>query len=103
MNDTKDAQINKIPECYKPSSGLYGLSREQLSNDTLKLIEELFTYHRWDAEQNQQGAAISYALAHAYFTIVQNVPVSPSRTRALNALTDARMLANQAITFRGAV
>lgn len=68
-----------------------------------RAIKELFTYRRWTTEQEKRSAPVSEALQLAYKTILLNVPASPSRTRALNCLTDARMLANQAITFGGDV
>ena len=41
------------------------------------------------------------ALKAAAMEIMIHVPPSPSRTRALNHLIDARMLANAAITHKG--
>lgn len=67
------------------------------------MISELFTYRPWDEEQEMQGAKVNKHLQEAYLAIVMHVPPSPSRTRALNMITDARMLANQAITFKGEV
>lgn len=67
------------------------------------MISELFTYRPWDEEQEMQGAKVNKHLQEAYLAIVMHVPSSPSRTRALNMITDARMLANQAITFKGEV
>jgi hypothetical protein len=92
-------------ESYKPSE-LLSRVHEMPPNDKEfrgSLIDELFDYHPWNEEQKRQGEWVNRTLKHAYQTIVEYVPVSRSRTRALNALTDARMLANQAITFKGKV
>lgn len=77
----------------------------ELSNhsDTLNGIDDLFRYHPWDIEKIDCGNAVRDALKGAYHAILANVPPSPSRTRALNCVTDARMLANAAITFDGEV
>ncbi len=73
------------------------------SDQDNELLEEgaawLFDYHPWTEEQRLQGAPVREALKHAYMTIVRNVKSGPMRTRALNMITDCRMLANQAITF----
>jgi len=66
-------------------------------------VKELFTYHAWSVEQIEKGQKVKNALAEAYKAILLNVPSSPSRTRALNCLTDARMLANASISFNGEV
>lgn len=62
---------------------------------------ELFTYHPWDEAQQHAGERVRDALANAFLAIQNYVPSSPTRTRALNMLLDARMLANAAITFKG--
>lgn len=64
-------------------------------------IRDLFEYHPWGQSQVAQGEAVRNALASAYRTIIDNVPPCPTRTRAMNMLLDARMLANAAITFKG--
>lgn len=64
-------------------------------------VRNLFEYHPWDKEQGDKGEAVRNALASAYRAIIESVPPCPTRTRALNMLTDARMLANAAITFKG--
>lgn len=66
-------------------------------------VESLFAFQPWDDEQQEAGKYVREALADAYLAILTTVPPCPTRTRALNALTDARMLANQAITFKGQV
>lgn len=64
-------------------------------------VRNLFEYHPWDKEQQDNGEAVRNALASAYRTLIHYVPPCPTRTRALNMITDARMLANAAITFKG--
>lgn len=68
-----------------------------------KAISELFTYAPWTTAQCKQAEPVREALEAAYFAVLMNVPSSPARTRALNCISDARMLANQAITFEGEV
>src|SRR4051812_10678678 len=67
---------------------------------TLGNIGDAFTYQAWERSQAEQGDQVREALVAAAKTILRNVPETPLRTRALNCLIDARMLANAAITFR---
>lgn len=71
--------------------------------DAAKVVEDLFEYHPWDEQQQEQGRLVRNSLADAYKSILGNVPPGPTRSRALNMLVDCRMLANQAITFKGEV
>jgi hypothetical protein len=64
-------------------------------------LDEVFTFHPWSGEQIAAGRVVRDQLAGAFAAIVNNAPPSPLRTRALNAVVDARMLANAAITFKG--
>lgn len=64
-------------------------------------VEEVFRYQPWNPDQVDAGNQVRDALVLAAKTILRTVPPSPSRTRALNAVMDARMLANQAISFFG--
>jgi hypothetical protein len=68
---------------------------------TAENVEEAFHYQAWDKEQIAAGNVIRAALIEAATTILANAPETPLRTRAINNLIDARMLANAAITFRG--
>lgn len=68
---------------------------------TLDNVDEAFRYQPWQQYQQETGDMVREALVAAAKAILRVVPESPSRTRALNCLTDARMLANQAITFNG--
>lgn len=79
------------------TAGEEGALKEAISN----LFRD--TYAFWTEPQCSQAKPVREALEAAYFAILTNVPSSPARTRALNCLTDARMLANQAITFEGEV
>lgn len=69
--------------------------------DVVAQVHDLFEYHGWDSEKIAQGQAVRNVLASAFTTIISSVPPCPTRTRALNMLTDARMLANAAITHEG--
>ena len=64
-------------------------------------IEDAFQYRRWNDQQEDAGAHVRDALVNAAKVILRTVPETPLRTRALNMLIDARMVANAAITFRG--
>ena len=64
-------------------------------------VHDLFTYHKWDDKQVLKGQHVRGALEDAYVAIIKNVPPCPTRTRALNMLVEARMLANAAITHGG--
>jgi len=64
-------------------------------------VEDVFRYQPWNEDQQTRGKAVTEALIDAAKTILRNVPECPTRTRALNNLIDARMLANAAITHDG--
>lgn len=64
-------------------------------------VRRIFTYQEWTPEQIQAGQVVRDALASAYKALINNVPSGPTRTRAMNALIDSRLLANAAITFPG--
>lgn len=68
---------------------------------TLENVEDAFTYHQWTDEQTQKGQHIRNKLVEAAKAILEGCPETPLRTRALNNLVDARMLANACITFDG--
>lgn len=68
---------------------------------TLDTVEHAFRYHPWDRDQQQAGDEVRDLLIVAAKGIIRRVPPGPSRTRALNCLIDARMLANAGITHRG--
>jgi hypothetical protein len=76
-------------------------NRTSVDSDTRAQIHDLFQYHAWDDGMINQGSIVLNALEEAYAAIIANVPPSPTRTRALNAIVDARMLANAAITHKG--
>lgn len=79
------------------------VSTAQEVADLEEVATTLFTYHPWDEAQIKQGDNVRDALKEAYIAIVKSVPPCPTRTRALNLIVDARMLANAAITFCGEV
>jgi len=87
------------------SNALANLTRADSSTHSEEvldqLVDELFTFKRWSSGQEAQGLMVRNALKEAYKQVILNVPSSPTRTRALNAIVDARMLANAAITFDG--
>ena len=68
---------------------------------TLANIEHAFTYQTWNEDQARQGREVTSALIAAAKAVLMNVPECPMRTRALNNLVDARMIANAAITHSG--
>jgi hypothetical protein len=68
---------------------------------TLANVDEAFTFQPWDAGQVERGEAVRDALVLAAKQVLRNCPAGRLRTRALNNLIDARMLANAAITFKG--
>lgn len=61
-------------------------------------VEDAFNYHPWTPEQTARGQEIRASLVAACRVILRTVPRCLLRTRALNQLFDARMLANAAIT-----
>lgn len=68
---------------------------------TLENVADAFEYHPWAPDQREAGEIVREALVAAAKAILRSVPQGPSRTRALNHLIDARMIANAAITHRG--
>ena len=68
---------------------------------TLDTVDAAFRYQPWDELQRDQGEQVRDVLVAAAKVILRTVPDTPLRTRALNNLIDARMLANAAISFRG--
>jgi len=67
----------------------------------LEIIDDMFEYHKWNAEQTEQGAAVREALASAAKIILINVPPSADRSTAIRKLRECRMDANSAITHGG--
>lgn len=78
-----------------------GSQRPLSARMTVDNVREAFTYAPWDQEQVDAGKQVTEALIAAAETILRVVPESPLRTRAINGLFDARMIANAAITHRG--
>lgn len=69
-----------------------------LAEITLENLDQAFDYAPWDDKQKETGAKFKEHLKEAARVILNEVPRSPLRTRTLNALFDARMLGNAAIT-----
>lgn len=66
-----------------------------------KNVHEVFTYQKPTEEQIPRFHAITQA-AEAYARVIlTNAPRTPARTRALNAVIDSRMMANNAIAHEG--
>lgn len=80
---------------------MYGKDTETVQRLNINNVEQAFHYQPWNEEQQKAGEDIRTALVAAAKTIIANVPETPLRTRALNALVDARMLANAGISFNG--
>ena len=77
---------------------MYGHETNTVERINKDNVNEAFQYQPWNEEQVKAGAAIRESLVVAAKMILEFVPETPLRTRALNALIDARMLANAAIT-----
>jgi hypothetical protein len=73
----------------------------KLDAEAITAIDDAFEYHRWDDQQEKQGAAIREALATAVKVIVANAPPCPDRSAAIRKLREARMDANSAISHHG--
>lgn len=79
----------------------YNSTRPVPQRVTLDNVRHVFTYQPWNEDQSKRGNEVREALISAVETILRNVPECPTRTRAINNLIDARMLANAAITHDG--
>lgn len=103
VNREREARLGKTNQVREAvASDTAGLPCPPMSERlTLDNVETAFTYHPWNLDQKDDGDQVREALITAAKTILRNVPESPTRTRALNCLVDARMLANAAITHRG--
>lgn len=64
-------------------------------------VVERFTYKPWTPEQVERGKHVTAAAINLATEIILNVPPGPTRTRAINAVEEARMLANAALTHNG--
>jgi hypothetical protein len=90
------------PEKPVESFVKFDLNRaDKMSPEADAAIENLFTYHPWDAEQVTRGTVIRAALAAAVKEIIANVPPCPTRTIAIRKIVSARMDCNLAITLNG--
>lgn len=101
---TKEAQDSKLrhyEENLMAQAGAQQPVTQGAAGLTLANVEHAFTYQPWDPDQAVAGDIVREVLIAAAKAFLRVVPAGPSRTRALNNLIDARMLANQGITFRG--
>lgn len=80
---------------------MYGKDTEQSTRLNESNVTEAFNYQPWNDEQVAAGQEIRDALVTTAKLMIKNAPETPLRTRALNALIDARMLINACITFNG--
>jgi len=86
----------------KPNTqAVYDPPRAAPQRLSLDNVEHAFTYQPWNEDQKRRGAEVTGDLIEAAKSILRNVPECPMRTRALNNLIDARMIANAAITHDG--
>ena len=104
-DETKDTHTNQ----ETGSTGRVVMPKDSVSfnyafGDTPEnraLVSERFTYKQWDEEQVAAGKAVTDAAIEFGVKIIAGVPPCPTRTRALNLIEEARMLANAAITHNG--
>jgi hypothetical protein len=75
----------------------------EVTPEVAAAVKDLFEYHKWEAEKAKRGNLVRESLSMAFLDLIVNVPPCPTRSRALNCILDARMLANQAITFDGKI
>lgn len=84
------------------ATGLGPLERDGSNVPTVNdIVDDMFEYHAWDAEQLARGAEVRAALANAAKVIIVNVPPGPDRSTAIRKIREARMDANSAITHGG--
>lgn len=83
------------------TSGEYNPVRPVAQRINLENVEHVFTFQPWNEDQLQRGKEVTAALIFAAKALLRAVPECPTRTRAINNLIDARMLANAAITHDG--
>lgn len=69
--------------------------------DFRDLVAERFTYKQWTPGQVVAGQEVTQAAIDFGAALIALVPPSATRTRALNLVEEARMLANAAITHNG--
>ena len=73
----------------------------EVTEEVGKVVDDMFEYHAWNADQQVDGKQVRQALAEAVKTIIDHVPPSPDRTVAIRKLREARMDCNSAITHGG--
>lgn len=91
--------MSNVPQTGKAEPNLNYAS--ELTPEVEALIIERFTYKQWTPEQIERGRQVTEGAIEFAKDIVQHVPPSATRTRALNLIEEARMLSNAAITHEG--
>jgi hypothetical protein len=66
-----------------------------------EIVAQLFTYHAPNETTIPKFAAINQAAKNFAEIVLANCPSGPDRTRAIEAIRAARMLANSAISLNG--
>lgn len=69
--------------------------------DVMQVVEDMFTYHPWDAEKAAKGEQVRKVLIYAMQVILEQVPPSADRSSAIRKIREARMDCNSAITHNG--
>lgn len=94
----RERAIERLVDTVQKSERLLA---DRSARVTLENVDRLFAYQPWDKAQQECGDVVREILAIAAKQILRSVPPGALRTRAINKLADARMLANAAISFRG--
>ena len=68
---------------------------------TLQTVEDVMRAQPWDVGQVENGTTVREAITAAAKAVLRAVPPGRFRDRAIDALVDAQMHANAAISFRG--
>jgi hypothetical protein len=66
-----------------------------------KRIEDLFTYHPPDADQQRSYVAIRDAAKYLAWVIMTNTPTGADQSAAIRKLRETVMTANAAVALRG--
>ena len=105
QGDTKEEVLRELltkdPDADEIRIRSQRADRVNVERLTAENVEAAFHYQPWDGPQQAAGEAVRQSLIVAAALIIEMVPDTPLRTRALNNLIDSRMLANAAITFKG--
>ncbi len=96
------SESNTVPAPTGQTMGMVSEGRAMRERSPEEIIEELFTYHpvQDEAQQLKYGMVRDSAKALA-LQIWKACPYGRDRTRAIDALRDAVMIANAAIALNG--